>query len=98
MRVIVSPTTVPAGRVTFKIRNIGTVDHELVVLRDTGSKLVVKSYKAKESEALVIGEAEEIAPGRSTSLTLTLKSGKYILICNIPAHYQLGMVNHLIVK
>ena len=29
--------------------------------------------------------------GASKTLTLTLKKGKYVVICNVPGHYEQGM-------
>ena len=90
MHVLASPKVVPAGRVSFEIRNGGSVAHELVVLRhDRGGRLPVRHFKAEE--AGVLGEAAEIAPGKRTRLTLRLKPGRYLLLCNVPGHYQLGM-------
>jgi len=33
----------------------------------------------------------ELAPGKSGVLRIALKPGKYILYCNAPGHYALGM-------
>jgi len=33
----------------------------------------------------------ELEPGQSGSLTIAMKPGKYILFCNIPGHYVMGM-------
>jgi len=35
-------------------------------------------------------EDDELQPGTSGSLTLTLESGNYILFCNLPGHYGKG--------
>ena len=99
MKVTASVKRVPAGKVTFIVRNTGTVEHELVVLRYSGKpgSLPVKNFKAAEDEDAVIGEAEDLKPGKSTALTLNLKPGRYLLLCNIVAHYQLGMRTSLLV-
>lgn len=85
--------TAKAGQVTFKATNKGTTPHELVVLKSdlAPDKLPVKDAKADESGAVSIGEIEELASGKSESKTFDLKAGKYVLICNIPAHYEAGM-------
>jgi uncharacterized cupredoxin-like copper-binding protein len=92
MAVSLSTTRVPAGQVTFVVRNSGTIPHELVVLRWTGDprNLPRKGYKAVEGK-LAVGEVEELDPGHVGEATLVLKPGKYLLICNVPGHYQLGM-------
>lgn len=91
MKIIPTRTSVPSGPVTFVARNSGTVEHELVVIR-ADRRLTVRNFKAVEpEEAFVLGEVEDVAPGTTKRLTLTLKPGKYLLICNIVGHYQLGM-------
>ena len=81
--------TVASGPVTFVAKNTGTVAHELVVMRGTAA-LKVKSFKALEAGRFV-GEVEGVEPGKSGKLTVSLKPGTYLLVCNIVGHYQLGM-------
>jgi uncharacterized cupredoxin-like copper-binding protein len=38
-----------------------------------------------------LGEVEELQPGESGQLTLNLKLGSYLLICNKPGHLHAGM-------
>jgi uncharacterized cupredoxin-like copper-binding protein len=38
-----------------------------------------------------IDEAEDIAPGTTATLTTDLKAGSYVIICNLPTHYESGM-------
>ena len=37
------------------------------------------------------GEVSELDPGQSGSLSLNLKSGTYMLLCNVAGHYKAGM-------
>jgi hypothetical protein len=46
----------------------------------------------------VIGEIEDIEPGKRGKLTVTLSAVKYVRICNIVGHYQLGMRRALTVR
>jgi uncharacterized cupredoxin-like copper-binding protein len=90
MRITVSPLRVPAGKVTFVAHNLGSVEHELIVVPFPQSgKLSVTHFRANESAA--VGEVHELKPGETGSVTLMLKPGRYALICNVPGHYQLGM-------
>jgi uncharacterized cupredoxin-like copper-binding protein len=91
-----SPTVVKSGDVTFAVRNAGTTEHELVVLAGVG-KLPVSHFKAVESRKN-LGEVEDILPGKTKSFTLTLKPGKYTLLCNVVGHYMLGMHTVLTVR
>ena len=56
--------------------------------KDAG-KLPVVNGEASEKGAK--GEIEDIAPGTTKSLTLTLQKGHYALVCNLPGHYKAGM-------
>jgi plastocyanin len=76
-----STITVPAGSVTFSIRNAGTQDHELEVLQ--GDQLVDK--------------VEAIAPGLTKDATVTLAAGEYTFVCKLNGHDQLGMKGSLTV-
>jgi uncharacterized cupredoxin-like copper-binding protein len=89
---VVSPVRqVASGRVTFVARNGGETEHELVIVRARGrDRLPIKKHKAIEGNA-VVGEVEDIAPGKTGRVTLKLKPGRYFLICNLVGHYQLGM-------
>ncbi|MSQ41880.1 MAG: copper-binding protein [Dehalococcoidia bacterium] len=88
-----SKAAVPTGNVTFKASNKGTIAHELMVVSTdlAVDKLAVKDAKADESKLKVIGEIEEFAAGKSAAKTFTLAKGKYLLLCNVATHYELGM-------
>jgi uncharacterized cupredoxin-like copper-binding protein len=103
MTLTVSPATVPAGKVKFVVTNSGTVIHELIVLKtklpfdqlpvtDAGDPPHRVSTGAnKVDEGKNIGETGDVAKGKSKSVTLKLKKGSYVLVCNIAQHYGLGM-------
>src|SRR5215218_8576969 len=93
-----SPKAVTAGKVKFSVKNAGSDEHELVVLKTktAASKLKVSGGRASESGE--VAELEDIAAGKSKSKTLTLKKGHYVLICNLPGHYQQGMRADFTVK
>jgi uncharacterized cupredoxin-like copper-binding protein len=94
-------TEVSAGKVTFAVRNDGSAKHELVVLQSSATNLPLdpQTGKATEDTSGVkhIGEIDGLDAGKTKALTLELPSGTYLLICNIPGHYHLGMVAKLIV-
>lgn len=92
--------TIPAGRVTFVVRNGGTVEHELVVLRTkiAAGKLPMRPGGKQAKEPGALGEIEEFKPGLTKRLTLTLKPGRHVLLCNVPGHYMAGQYSNFIVK
>jgi uncharacterized cupredoxin-like copper-binding protein len=64
-----------AGTYDIKVVNKGHATHDLVVAKD-----------GKD-----IGQSDTVAPGNSTTLTVTLASGDYVLFCNIGNHRAMGM-------
>ena len=90
--------TARAGRVTFVVRNDGTMDHEFLVLRSDRHhhSLAVKKGRAVETGRL--GEIPLIRKGTTKRITLTVPRGKYVLLCNILGHYQLGQYASLRVR
>jgi uncharacterized cupredoxin-like copper-binding protein len=92
MTMTVTPASVPAGKVKFVGKNIGTIIHEIIVLKTNTpiDKLKVNS-KGKVSEAKSVGEISEFGKGKTKSVTLKLKKGHYVLVCNVAKHFALGM-------
>ena len=90
--------TVRAGRVTFVVRNEGTMDHEFLVLRSDRHhhSLKVKGGQAVETGRL--GEIPKIPAGTSKRITLKVPRGKYIMLCNMLGHYQAGQYASLRVR
>ncbi|MBK5287499.1 MAG: hypothetical protein JJE46_03420 [Acidimicrobiia bacterium] len=91
MTMTATPASVAAGKVTFTLKNTGTIEHEVVVLKtDTPfDQLVVTKGKVSEKDS--VGEVPELAAGKTASVTLDLKPGSYALVCNIKDHYGMGM-------
>jgi uncharacterized cupredoxin-like copper-binding protein len=103
MRVAVSRQDVQHGSVSFRVANVGSLVHELVVLplasgEQVGSRVVGSDGKVSESGS--VGEASRncgagtgngIDPGGLAWVTLDLPRGDYELVCNLPEHYAAGM-------
>lgn len=96
--VLPKPKVGKAGKITFIVANAGSVVHELVVLRTNAAagKLAVKNGQAVEKGK--VGEVAGIQPKKSARLVRTLKKGKYVLLCNVPGHYQAGQFTAFVVK
>jgi uncharacterized cupredoxin-like copper-binding protein len=82
------------GTVTFKVVNAGTVMHSLILLKTDvpHDKLAFDPKDAsKVDPAGVLRETGQIATGQTKEFSVKLAAGSYVLVCNEPAHYQLGM-------
>lgn len=107
MRIDAARSTVAAGQVSFRVANVGTLVHELVVLplrraANVGDRPVKGDNRVDEAGS--VGEASQscgagagsgIAPGALGWVTLDLRAGDYELICNLPGHYAAGMYTTL---
>jgi uncharacterized cupredoxin-like copper-binding protein len=84
---------VAAGHVVFGIRNHASMQHEIKVIKTdlAPDQLPIDGATAKASEDGKVGELLNISGGASRKLVLDLVPGKYVLICNVAGHYQLGM-------
>jgi uncharacterized cupredoxin-like copper-binding protein len=98
MTMTVAPPSVAAGKVTFTVKNSGTIDHEAVVLKtDTAfDQLPITGFQGEPNrvdEASKVGESGDppLKPGETRSFTVDLTAGKYAVVCNIAGHYKMGM-------
>src|SRR5438309_8954718 len=92
-KVTVNVPSVKAGSTKIGVRNLASQMHSFEVLKTDlpHDKLPIDGVTAKAKEDGKVGGIESIAPGGSASVTLDLAPGKYVLICNVAGHYQLGM-------
>jgi uncharacterized cupredoxin-like copper-binding protein len=97
--------TVKAGDVTISAPNGGQVEHELVLLKTNdnpaslpvnGNEVDEDGLEAKGAESP--GEITDVPPGQTKSGKFKLTPGKYVMICNVPGHYKLGMYGSVTVK
>lgn len=103
-----TPTSVPAGKISFVVANTGALVHELVILplpadgpgtRPTGSdgKIDETQSLGEASRSCGAGTGDGIAPGSTAWTTVTLQPGRYELVCDQPWHYAAGMFDVLTV-
>ncbi len=86
-----SVISVPAGKVTFKVNNDGTMVHEMAIVKTDKTPQQLTKPDGTADESTIVDEADDIPAGASKSLTLDMIPGKYILLCNLPGHYAGGM-------
>ena len=92
-KITVDVPSVKAGKIKIGVRNLGNMEHSFQVLKTDlpADKLPIDSASAKAKEDGKVGEIASIPAGKSAAVTLDLTPGKYVFICNIASHYQLGM-------
>lgn len=92
--VAAAPSTASAGDVTFEVSNQGTQVHNFVVFRTdlAADQLPVENAQVTAGGAVEeVGRVDEFDPGSTETLTLSLDAGSYVLVCNVPGHYEQGM-------
>jgi len=92
-KITLSVPSVKAGTIKIGVRNLGTMEHSFQVLKTDlpPDKLPVDGASAKAKEDGKVGEIPSIPAGKSAAVTIDLTPGKYVFICNVAGHYQLGM-------
>jgi uncharacterized cupredoxin-like copper-binding protein len=106
MTLTATPSSATAGDVSITVKNAGTIDHEMIVLKtdtsfdqlpvvDAGDPPApVATGADKVDEANNVGETGEpdLKAGESRTFTIKgLAAGRYVFACNIAKHYGLGM-------
>jgi uncharacterized cupredoxin-like copper-binding protein len=97
-------TVVPAGTVSFRIRNQGPTSHELIVVRTdlAPGKLTLQSDGLtvdEEADGIeFLDEVDGLDIDDRETLVLDLTPGHYVLYCNLEGHYLGGMYEALTVR
>jgi len=90
-----SISSVPAGSVTFSVVNNGTITHDLLVISTNvaPNQLPVDqaTFAVDTDDLDVVAQSEQFGAGESVEVTAELETGSYVLICNVPTHYDEGM-------
>jgi uncharacterized cupredoxin-like copper-binding protein len=103
------PAVIPAGKVSFVATNDGALVHELMVLpppadgpgtRPTGANGKIDESQSLDeaSRSCGSGAGNGITPGSVGWVTMTLRPGRYELVCDQPWHYVAGMFASLTVR
>ena len=99
--IVLNQASVPSGKITFNVKNTGTMVHELAVLQTNLAQDKIPPDPAAPGKVLEEnnkGETGDMDVGATKTFTVDLAPGNYVLICNQPAHYLLGMHIAFVVK
>ena len=96
MSVRTNVTSVKAGQVTFDVTNLSrSIVHEMIVVAVENPNAPLpydyNTGQIPEKQVKMLGETDGMEPNAEKTITLDLKSGAYLLICNVPGHYAAGM-------
>ena len=96
MSIAESPATVHAGPTTFTVANASDgMAHEFLIAPLKGDvadvPMTSETGRVNEDKLTDVKELGDLEPGKSGSMTVDLKPGKYLLFCNLPGHYMAGM-------
>lgn len=99
-KVAPSAAKVKAGEITFTATNKGATQHELEVIKSDAAadKLPQANAAVDEKAVTVVGKTEALDASKSGTVKATLAAGKYVLVCNLPAHYGQGMATAFTVE
>lgn len=90
-----SRPSIESGPITLTVKNTGMVMHSLVVLKTNLAADKIPFDATDQTKAdergKVGGTTSQLQPGQSAEVKLDLGAGKYVVLCNEPAHYQIGM-------
>jgi hypothetical protein len=92
---------IAAGTVIFRVTNRGPDEHEFIVVRADGGLPLRPDGITLDEDALqksIVGSIEPAPAGRANILRLTLRPGRYSLVCNMFGHYMGGMHAALVVR
>jgi uncharacterized cupredoxin-like copper-binding protein len=103
-KVLQEATVVPAGTVSFLVRNQGPTTHEVIVVRTdlAPDKLTLQPDGLTVNEEArgikFLEEVEGLDIDDRRTMVLDLTPGRYVLYCNLEGHYLGGMYEALTVR
>jgi uncharacterized cupredoxin-like copper-binding protein len=94
-KVLPTPDTASPGNTTFNVSDTGTVTHNFNVIKTdlAPDKLPIDStgFSVDLTQLDVVAQGKDLDPAKSETVSANLAAGNYVLICNVPSHYQSGM-------
>jgi uncharacterized cupredoxin-like copper-binding protein len=96
MSVRTNTTSVKAGKITFDVTNLSrSIVHEMIVVAvenpNTPLPYDYNTGQIPGKQVKMLGETGGMEPNAEKTITVDLKPGAYLLICNLPGHYAAGM-------
>jgi uncharacterized cupredoxin-like copper-binding protein len=100
--IIMSSDHAKAGTVEFNIKNTSSkILHEFLITPWKGAITAlpydVNKGQVVEEKLPKLAGVEDMKPGAEAILRLPLKPGRYVVFCDQPGHYKMGMVTRFTV-
>lgn len=87
--------TVPAGKeITLKVTNNGSTDHSWALM----SKPISGSFTDADKANVLFSKVVSAGQNATVTFTAPTTPGDYQVICDIPGHFEAGMVAKLTVQ
>lgn len=86
-----APSSVDGGSTVFSATNPDLIPHNLRVIKTdlAPESLPISGSTVDEAQVNVVASTADLSAGGSEdTAAVTLEAGAYVLICNVPNHYQ----------
>lgn len=97
-----TPDSSAPGEITFSVSNVGSILHNLRVVRSElppdSLPLDETGLSVDEDQVDVVTETDDLSPDEAADAAAALEAGSYVLLCNIAGHYTAGMYTAFIVQ
>ena len=89
----IKPAEADAGPITLDLTNDGPSDHSFFLVRTDLAEdaLPITDHLVDLDRLEVVGQVERIDVEAEASMTVELTSGDYVMLCNLPGHYESDM-------
>lgn len=98
---LAAPDLLAGGEQIWSMKNAGVLLHEVLIIRTALDPAELPTsngiVELDQITGTLIAEVAEVTPDRIVDAPITLEPGRYVLICNLPGHYQSGMSSALTV-
>lgn len=104
--ITVHPGLVQSGKVKLEVDNLGSITHELVMVRAASASALPRVKKAGGERAVgavdeeaipesaKMGETGNVTAGSTVTMTFNLAPGTYVVFCNIDTKNGTAVLNH----
>ena len=93
--VTLTEATAPAGEVIFNVTNTGAQTHNFRVISTSLAPGDLPydddAFAVPEDEVDIVASSANLDVEESAQVVIELEAGPYVLICNVPVHYDSGM-------